>query len=264
MNCRICGAAANPLFEAVIMDRYTVKYFRCDTCGFVQTEPPYWLEEAYKRPINLSDCGILARNLRFSKLVAPLLYVGFDHHAQFLDYAGGYGIFTRLMRDIGFDFYWHDPFTQNLFARGFECPDTVNSYEALTAFETLEHLAEPLNELEQMFALAPTIIFSTTLLPEPVPASHDWWYYGLSHGQHVSFYSLKTLQYIAHRRGASLYSNGIDFHMLTPKKISRLFFSALPFLSRYGLLSLLKHRMSGRTVDDMNAIIALGRIPHNA
>ncbi len=38
----------------------------------------------------------------------------------FLDYAGGYGVFTRLMRDIGFDFYWHDPYTQNLFANGFE------------------------------------------------------------------------------------------------------------------------------------------------
>jgi hypothetical protein len=147
MNCRICEADVNLLFEAIIMERHTVKYFRCPSCGLVQTESPYWLAEACQHPINNSDCGILARNLRFSKLVAPLLYFRFNRNAKFLDYAGGYGIFTRLMRDIGFDFYWHDPYTQNLLAQEFEFRDDMKPLEALTAFEILEHLEDPLNEL---------------------------------------------------------------------------------------------------------------------
>ena len=43
------------------MDKYDVKYFLCGNCGFVFTEEPYWLNEAYKSAINISDTGIVTR-----------------------------------------------------------------------------------------------------------------------------------------------------------------------------------------------------------
>jgi len=36
----------------------------------------------------------------------------------FLDYAAGYGLFVRLMRDAGYNFRWSDLYCQNLFVRG--------------------------------------------------------------------------------------------------------------------------------------------------
>ena len=111
----------------------------------------------------------------------------------FLDYAGGYGVFTRLMRDIGFDFYWHDPYTQNLFANGFEDDLKSNSkFELLTAFEVFEHLVNPKEELEKMLRFSDTIVFSTELMPQEIPDPEEWWYYGFNHGQHISFYTRKN------------------------------------------------------------------------
>jgi len=51
----------------------------------------------------------MSRNISSSKITAVILFFLFKKFGKFLDFGGGYGIFTRLMRDIGFDFYWYDP-----------------------------------------------------------------------------------------------------------------------------------------------------------
>ena len=117
--CKICGHEVAKIFEKKILNKYQVGYFQCPNCEFIQTEKPYWLDEAYKDPINASDTGLISRNIYLSRLTSLLIFFFFDKTGCFLDFAGGYGIFTRLMRDIGFDFLWQDPFTTNLFAKGF-------------------------------------------------------------------------------------------------------------------------------------------------
>jgi hypothetical protein len=92
----------------MILNKYDIKYYHCVNCGFLQTEESYWLNEAYDESINISDTGIMSRNIHLSKITTLILYFFFDKNNKFLDFAGGYGIFTRLMRDIGFDFYWSD------------------------------------------------------------------------------------------------------------------------------------------------------------
>ena len=82
---------------------------------------------------------------------------------------GGYGIFTRLMRDIGFDFYWYDPHSINLLARGFETRSKNYKYELVTAFEVFEHFAELIKEIESMLQFSDNILFSTELLPSLIP-----------------------------------------------------------------------------------------------
>jgi hypothetical protein len=63
MRCKICSQSVIELSTARIMNKYDIKYFYCDHCQFVQTEQPYWLDEAYQRPINMTDVGILDRNI---------------------------------------------------------------------------------------------------------------------------------------------------------------------------------------------------------
>lgn len=53
-----------------------------------------------------------------------------------------------MMRDLGFDFYWDDKYTQNIFANGFEYSDDKN-YEVLTSFESFEHFVNPLSEIKK-------------------------------------------------------------------------------------------------------------------
>lgn len=246
MICKICTQQTNQIFQSKILNKYKVDYFYCRHCGFLQTEEPYWLGEAYKESINISDTGYMQRNLNLSKKLIILLRLFFDKNAKFLDYAGGYGVFVRLMRDIGFDYYWEDKFTSNLFARGFEY--NKEDIKAVTTFESFEHFVNPLEEIEKMLQISKNIIFSTELLPNPMPKPQDWWYYGLDHGQHISFYSKKTFEYIANKYNLN-YSNVGGLHLLSEKKISNLQLKVLK-LSRLGLHKLLQKQLKGKTWDD--------------
>lgn len=48
MTCKICGSETSQKFKAKILVKYDINYYHCENCGFLQTEEPFWLEEAYK------------------------------------------------------------------------------------------------------------------------------------------------------------------------------------------------------------------------
>src|SRR5688500_8616559 len=120
MKCSICNKESNPLFRAIVLGKHDVHYFSCSMFGFVQTESPYWLTEAYERPISITDIGLVGRNVSFSRFLTKLISFFIDGDGTFLDYGGGNGMLVRLMRDRGFDFRWHDKYAENLFANGLE------------------------------------------------------------------------------------------------------------------------------------------------
>jgi hypothetical protein len=250
MKCKICGNESYEQFSAIVLGRYPVRYFLCGTCFFLQTEDPYWLKEAYRDSINASDTGMIARSIYYSKIVTALICLEFNREGAFLDYGGGYGLFTRLMRDVGFDYYWTDPFTQNLFARGFEWSNGTDRIELVTAFEAFEHFVNPLDEIGTMMGYAPNMFFSTEPLPLPPPPPDQWHYYAPAHGQHVSFYSSRTIQQIARSFNLNYYSDERALHFLTVKAIHPARFR---FVMRYGkyLYPYFKKRMHSRTVDDV-------------
>ena len=220
MKCKICEADSHHFARGTVLGKYDVNYFQCSHCGFVQTEEPYWLDEAYSQPIASSDVGLAYRNLSFSQFTKNLLFNFFNHQENFLDYGGGYGLFVRLMRDAGFDFYWFDKFCQNLFAQGFEIDETENNqFELVTAFEVFEHLVHPITELEDILKKSRNILFSTELLPESNPKPDEWWYYVLHEGQHIAIYTPKSLAIIAAKFNLNLYSNGSSLHLLTEKEL---------------------------------------------
>lgn len=132
---------------------------------------------------------------------------------------GGYGALTRLMRDAGFAFEWYDKYCENLFAKHFE--RSHEHYDVLTAFEVLEHLADPARELVELFALADTVICSTELLSDPAPAPSDWWYYALDGGQHVTFYTERAMERLAAHFGRC-YTHVGSLHIFSREPISRL------------------------------------------
>lgn len=217
MDCHICGTNA-PLWEkATILKKYEVSYYRCPHCGFVQTEKPYWPEEAYSETIDAEDIGLLRRNIDNAAVVSRLVQVFFPRAETFLDVGGGYGVFVRLMRDRGFDFQWDDKYTRNLFARGFE--KNRERYDIVTAFELFEHYDEPMEEIKNLAALGDAIIFSTLLLPEPAPKPDEWWYYSISTGQHISFYTKRSLEHCAQAIGR-YYTGSTGIHVFSKRPIS--------------------------------------------
>jgi hypothetical protein len=239
-------------FRATILNRHPVAYYQCRECGYLATESPYWLEEAYQSPINASDTGILRRNAELSRLTAVFLFALYGRSGKFVDYAGGYGILTRMMRDLGFDFLWYDPHCENLFAKGFEYHPGSWTPDLITCYEAFEHFVDPAAELEKMLALSRSILLTTELLPSPVPRPEEWWYYGLDHGQHVSFYSRKTLEHLAERHHLNLYTDGRSFHFLTDrKKLLKGRFFVLRALNRLGFIHVVQYFTESKTKEDM-------------
>lgn len=240
MNCKVCNSKSELSFKKIVLGKYEANYYQCKTCSFLFVDSPFWLGESYESAINMEDTGILERNLFFLKKLRFLLPVIFTKTSRYLDYGGGYGIFTRLMRDKGFDYYWKDVYCENLLARGFEAKPG-DKFDALSAFEVFEHLVDPMDEISKMFLYSKNVFFSTVLIPDGPLPEKDWWYYGFSHGQHVSFYTQKSLEFIAKKNCLNLYTNGKNFHFLSEKKLPSLYYKLLLKLSQlpafYRLLS---------------------------
>jgi len=73
MICKVCNLLSNYIFSAKILKKYNVQYYYCDNCGFMQTEEPYWLDEAYTEPINITDTGYIQRNIQLSQKLTLIL-----------------------------------------------------------------------------------------------------------------------------------------------------------------------------------------------
>lgn len=223
---------------------------------FLHTERPFWLDESYSDAIAIADTGIVRRNMGSSATSGALFHWLFKGRGKFLDVAGGYGIFTRMMRDMGFDCYWNDPFTQNIFARGFEATDpSQDVYRGVTAFEAIEHVENPLQFIRDIFddTHCEAFVFSTELYPGPTPPD-SWWYYGVSTGQHISFCNLKTLETIARRLDLRLLSHR-SIHMLTKRNMSRFMYKILTSKISAKLYPIISTLMSkSRIADDHTAL----------
>lgn len=242
LRCRTCDAPVGlPVFSSNIFFRQ-VKYFECRNCGYVQTQDPDWLDRAYSSAINNSDTGIMVRNQANVGIVLATLSCIGRLNGCVVDYAGGYGILVRLLRDRGVDALWSDPYCKNLLALGFA--HRHEKAELVTAFEAFEHFVNPLCEAEKLFAVAPNLLISTELIATPTPDPNQWWYYGLDHGQHIGFFRRQTLHFIAKRFNKHLISDGKSYHLFTQDPVATIrwqFYTRLakhlPALFSWGLKS---------------------------
>jgi hypothetical protein len=223
MKCPVCKANAKFIFEQKVLHKYDVQYWECKTCDFVFTDKPYWLDEAYQESIVCTDTGSVYRAIRMRYFVASLLTFVVGKKKKYLDFGGGYGIFVRMMRDLGFDFIWQDKYTPNILAKGFEYNQKDN-IALITAFEVMEHTPDPMGAIEELLSISDQIFFSTLLIANPTPQNTHkqaiWWYYGFEHGQHICFYRNKTFQFIAQKYNLNYYSDGKELHLFTKKKVN--------------------------------------------
>jgi hypothetical protein len=226
-KCFCCSGNLVNWGTATVLNKHKAIYLKCEKCGYIKPENPHWLAEAYSSAITTSDTGLLSRNLDLLIRLLPLFKVLYPKGGKFLDYGAGYGVFPRLMRDRGYEFYSYDTYCKNIFSGDLVVDKLEQRFEAVTAFEVFEHWLNPIEEFDKIAKVADTIIFSTCLLPDSVKATADWWYFGLEHGQHVSLYTPKALAALGAKYGMKLESRGNYLHILTRKPISKLKFSLL-------------------------------------
>lgn len=221
MKCKICNSDTKKIFEKKVLLKYDVTYLRCNSCLFVQTENPYWLDEAYASAITSLDIGLPYRNILLRTEIEKIIDSFFPESSIYLDYAGGYGLFVRLMRDNGFDFYRQDDYCDNLFAKHFDITDLkLNRFDLVTAFEVLEHFKNPIEEIAKIFEFSDSVIFTTDLAPETVEEIENWWYIAQETGQHIAFYNKKSMEFIANKFNKNYYCKDGKIHIFTSKVIN--------------------------------------------
>ena len=72
MDCPVCGTLRRWTFRHAVLNRHDVQYLFCGRCGLLQTEEPYWLEEAYAEPISRTDIGMVTRNVWLARRTAAI------------------------------------------------------------------------------------------------------------------------------------------------------------------------------------------------
>jgi len=231
--CRCCKGNAKKIFIGNLIG-HKVTYFECLDCGYVQTEAPFWLEEAYLNAINKSDTGIMMRNQKNAQIVNLTMLILGSKDGEVVDCAGGYGILVRMLRDSGIKAFWSDKYCQNLLANGFE--HKGEEAQLVTAFEAFEHFINPADELDKLLSIAPNILLSTQIIADPAPNFNEWWYYGKNHGQHIGFFRTHTLKKLAESRGKNLITDGKNYHLITDKGVNENFWRLIVRASKLSML----------------------------
>jgi hypothetical protein len=237
--CRLCGGVAEQGFSSCYLGKYAVRFYRCGTCQSLQTEPPYWLNEAYAGgPVHESDPNYLRRGLMIFALVKMLVRIlRIREDEAIIDYGGGIGIVPRLLADEGFRALNFDAYAPCIFGTEIDLAKQGPPGEVgmVVLTEVLEHLANPDADFAAIFRLVPRYIFATTAIYRG--QGGDWYYIKPETGQHVFFYSRGAIEGAARKRGYVAYIYG-DRIVLARDALGPLQRAALSLLIRSKLNTL--------------------------
>ena len=258
MICTICQSTARLHCQALVLDKYMVQYYQCSQCEFIFTEQPYWLDEAYATSaITRLDIGSVQHNVLMAGVTQAVITTWLDSRAKFIDYGGGYGMLVRHMRDRGFDFYRHDRYCQNLFANSFDLTDVPPfRAELITAFEVMEHLPNPVADIETMLSLTDTILFTTSVQPRPDVTPASWWYFHPQAGQHIALFSRASLYALARRFGLHYCWNRQNVHLFSRKAVSKTLFRAITHPRLTGIVNTIRRHPPSLLLTDYNRLAA--------
>lgn len=129
-----------------------------------------------------------------------------------LDYGGGEGLLSEMLRDAGWQSMSHDPFVD----KDVSVTD-LGKYDLVTAFEVFEHVPDVrrlATELSDLLRRDAVVLF-TTLVSEGEldPGKRITWWYASPRNGHISLFTRDALYYVADRVGLSFASFNDGFHV---------------------------------------------------
>lgn len=194
-----------------------IYYARCERCGFTfAPEMSSWTLEDFSEHVYNDDYVKVDPDYISSRPTgnAGHLREMLGEHGtaiRHLDYGGGHGLLSELLRDAGWNSSSYDPFVD----RGSDLA-TLGQFDLVTAFEVFEHVPDVRALAKTLASLlkSDAAILFTTLVSEGHLAPNkriDWWYASPRNG-HISLFTRDSLYYVADREGLSFSSFSDGFH----------------------------------------------------
>ena len=161
-ECRCCKGKLKFFSSARVLS-YKADYYQCTNCGSLQIENPHWIVEAHSAAISVLDTGLVARCLSASRLIGVFLFLERKNNSNGIDWGGGTGLLTRLLRDQGFNVLSYDKYIDGQHSKGFNISSSElnSSNDFLIAIECFEHLENPIALLIDAVAKKDYFIFTT-------------------------------------------------------------------------------------------------------
>lgn len=195
-----------------------MSYVICQSCGFAWApEFATWTPADFEREIynaGYAEVDPDHLELRPRTNAETLLGTFPDPHRplRHLDYGGGAGRLSELLRQAGWDSTSFDPFFSG---PGSSKPE--GHYQLITCFEVFEHapdVAQLAQRLDALLARDGLILVSTLVSDGQILPGRplNWWYAAPRNG-HVSLYSTRSLSILAARQGWTTASVSPDIHL---------------------------------------------------
>lgn len=227
--CPVCNGAMAPL-GAVDLNRacqdtrgvlspagVAIHYFRCGRCGFCNAPQmcAWSLDEFEERIYNADyarfDPDYVERRPRGSVEQLTRMLDRDGPSVRHLDYGGGQGVLSRMLRERGWNSRSYDPFVDRETKVA-----SLGTFDLVTAFEVFEHVPEVghlMDDIQHLLAPEGVVIF-TTLVSDgylsPTPPL-TWWYAAPRNG-HISLFSRDSLGLLGRRYGLHFGSFSVDLH----------------------------------------------------
>ena len=221
-QCRCCLGTTKYFSTASILD-FSATYSICLNCSSVQVDNPKWIDESHSKAISNLDTGLVTRCVSAGRMISTLLFLEGKKQSKGIDWGGGTGLLTRLLRDQGFDVKSYDKYASADHAEGFEA-NLEEAEEAATfvlSIECFEHLVNPIDAFKSVTRKKDYFIFTTEIIntPPPDPAMASWWYFLPESGQHITFASRKGLDEFCKALGFENYKRFGSLHVMSKTKM---------------------------------------------
>lgn len=224
--CAVCGKSGLPLLEFDISNLIRASVRKCSRCHFIYVVNPYWLAGSFSQNLNRFDVGSADRSLIVAGFVRSIFKRREASKVKVLDFGGGDGLATRVLRDAGIDCRWEDPYCQPVFAVG-PSHSEISHFDLAFMGEVALHLTNPLETIKDLMKRSDRLLMTAVVPPEKITT--DWWYLMPQTGQHVAFYPVKTLKWIASELSLYLLTDGKFFHQFSsvrPNLLERAMFKS--------------------------------------
>jgi hypothetical protein len=172
-----------------------------------------FIEKIYNEDYILVDPDYVEnRHLQNAALLSRI-FGPYRKNFRHLDYGGGNGVLSGILRKADWNSSSYDPFPTNDRSLA-----TLGTFNFITAFEVFEHVPDPqlmMNNINLLLSGTEALIFFSTGVSDGLINDNErlsWWYAAPRNG-HIGIHTTQSLKVLGERNNFNFVSLGPSFHV---------------------------------------------------